>query len=283
MAPTTTATTLLIAVLSIGASACSLPPRLVPDAALPDGGGADLPSDGPGGDPLPSTDVPSPDAAVPDVPGPDPAITDGPTAEAPGADALGTGILSGVRTTELPGMVDLTATGTLDWVHWGLNGDVASVNRKDGVPPQIGNAVPTTTGSIMSINCCIDHFSWTDGSPTAEADMVQGGIYIDTPTAAGDMWELVVQASQTPRKLRLYLGGYCADNQLVAELSDGSAPRFVSEVQITAGGRDVSLYTITFQAATAGATLRVRFSMTQNHCTTGDLGELWLGAAALSD
>jgi hypothetical protein len=112
---------------------------------------------------------------------------------------------------------------------------------------------------------------------------VIGGIYIDTPSVAGDMWELDIQASQTPRTLRLYLGGFCADLQLEATLSDGSAPPFVNDVQIIADGKVVSLYTLTYQAATADAMLHVSYSMTQNHCTTGDVGELWLVAAALSD
>jgi hypothetical protein len=73
-------------------------------------------------------------------------------------------MLTGVRVNELPGMVDLTAEGTLDWAHWGVNGDVAAVNRKGDVPQQISNASPTTVGVIRGLDCCVDHFSWTDAA-----------------------------------------------------------------------------------------------------------------------
>ena len=43
-----------------------------------------------------------------------------------------------------PRTIDLTTEGTSDWVHWGLETNT-SVNRKDGVSPQISNFTPLGT------------------------------------------------------------------------------------------------------------------------------------------
>src|SRR5439155_15762060 len=43
-------------------------------------------------------------------------------------------------------VVDLTAQGTLDWVHWGLS-STTSVDRKASVTPRIGSFTPIIVGT----------------------------------------------------------------------------------------------------------------------------------------
>ena len=46
---------------------------------------------------------------------------------------------------------------------------------------------------------------------------------------------------------------------------------------------EIGRYQIGFASAATGAVLAVQLAIDLNHCTTNDVGELWLMAATLAD
>ncbi|HSQ67924.1 MAG TPA: hypothetical protein VLM85_32160 [Polyangiaceae bacterium] len=196
------------------------------------------------------------------------------------AELSGPGIV-GSRTGGGWGLKNLSTEGTLDWAHWGLS-NVNSFNHKSGVTPQISNFKRLGNGPTLRLNCCADRFSWTGGTPTASATNVIGGVYVDTPNANGDGFELTMPADTTTKTLKLYTGFWCARAKLQATLSDGSAPVYVDTSADVTDAWDTSVYTIDFRAAANGQTLTVDYLIDLNHCTKGDTGEVWLLAATLA-
>jgi hypothetical protein len=174
----------------------------------------------------------------------------------------GTGALSGY-VTATPATVDLTASGVLDWAHWGRTAKYA-YNRKSGVP----SLIPTWSelGSPPTVWYYADPavgFSWTDGTPTATSGgsttyrVYAGGL-------SGNGFRLSLPVSTQPRTLRLYVGVYQASGTLTATLSDGATPFSGTTLNSTTGSAD-GVYTLTYQSPTPGATLRVDWTLTQPH------------------
>src|SRR5262252_5663946 len=65
-------------------------------------------------------------------------------------------------------VVDLTAQGPVDWVHWGLKGDT-SVDRKAAVPSRIETFAPIIVGAGEGPYRYDDNYNgykWSDGAPT---------------------------------------------------------------------------------------------------------------------
>src|SRR4051812_48647937 len=62
--------------------------------------------------------------------------------------------------------VNLTAGGTFDWAHWGLN-NASSFNHKAAVTQQISNFTLIGAGIVQQYSTNLYTFSWTDGTPTA--------------------------------------------------------------------------------------------------------------------
>ena len=191
------------------------------------------------------------------------------------------GSLGGSRTAGGWGNKNLTTEGTLDWAHWGLT-DAQSFNYKAGVSSQIGNFTHLGAAAVQRLDCCTDTFSWTDGTPTASATSVIGGVYVHTKTVSGDGFELTVGADTTSRTLELYTGYSCVRAKLEATLSDGSAPPWVDTSADLGKGKGTSVYRIDFSAASSGQTLDVKYTIDLNHCTKGRGGQVWLLAATLA-
>jgi hypothetical protein len=161
-------------------------------------------------------------------------------------DGGGGGGFLAISHAALPATVDLTAEGTLDWVHWGYP-DKAGVNRKAGgehpivdLSPQGSDPLPTGGPT----------FQWTDGSPTASATTPLG-VYSNY-ACVPPYFTWTVEATTTQRTLRLYISAN-TPTTLTAHLSDGSAPdAILTSSEVTA---DVS-----FRAATDGQTLTVTWT-----------------------
>ena len=171
-----------------------------------------------------------------------------------------------------PATTQLTAEGTLDWAHWGLNA-AADVNRKGSVSPQItmalvGGSIPNRfTGNPVG-------FSWTDGNPVANVSNTVAGIYM---LGQDRGFRITVPANTTTKILRMYVGIFQSQGRMLAQLSDGSAPDFLDTSLSNANGTSVAVYTLAYRAASAGQTLTVTW--TQNDAT---LGNITLEAATLS-
>ncbi len=223
----------------------------------------------------------SPDAATGGGAG-DAAVGGGDPADASPAVA---GLLTVSASTPQVGFgepIDFSAAGDADWVHWGLDGDVAAYNHRAGVAPSISNYTQLGDASLLQTNCCIETgFSWTDGTPSATATNAIGGVYVDT-AKTGPGFQFSVPADTGEHTLLVYAGNWCVREKLQATLGDGSAPSVVdTSFDVPTASLANAIYTITFRAASPGQTLDVALSIVENHCTTGDLGELHLFAAAV--
>jgi hypothetical protein len=173
--------------------------------------------------------------------------------------------------------------GDTDWVHWGLGGDVGAYNHRSGVTPSISDFTQLGKAALLQTNCCIETgFSWSDGTPTAAATNAIGGIYLDTANLGGDGFQFSVPADTEARTLLVYAGNWCLREKLQASLSDGSAATVVdTSFDVPTATLATAIYTVEFRAGSSGQTLDVTLTIADNHCTTGDVGELHLFGAAV--
>lgn len=168
----------------------------------------------------------------------------------------GTGSLS-VSNAVTPASVDLSAEGTADWAHWGLNSST-SFNHKHGTSPQVSNYSALGNGTIQQYTNNPSLYSWTGGTPTTSAANTATGLYV---TGLGNGFEITAPADATTRTLRLYLGLWTAGGRLEASLSDGSAPIYVDTSLLNSTSTTNAVYTLDYQAASNGQTLTVKWTV----------------------
>jgi hypothetical protein len=175
------------------------------------------------------------------------------------------GLLTGSMAAPV-GPVQLTQGGTLDWAHWGLTAP-ADYNHKAAVTPRIGNfsIVGGVAPSRYSNNAV--GFTWTDGTPTASATNSTTGVYI---SGQNNGFKLTLPADTAVRTLKVYVGAWHTQGRMVAHLSDNSAADFVdTSLSNTVSPTSLGVYTLTYQAASAGQTLTITF--TQNLAGAGNV------------
>jgi hypothetical protein len=189
------------------------------------------------------------------------------------ASSGGTGTLS-VASTTTPTNVNLTNEGTADWAHWGLI-SAASINRKNNVTQKIGNYTAIGGGTIQQYGNNTSTFSWSDGTPTANQSGTATGVYV---IGANNGFQITVPADATPRTLKLYVGLWAAGGKLEATLSDGSAPAYIDASLVNSGGTSNRVYLLNYQAASAGQTLTVKWTV---NATFNSWSNVTLQAAAL--
>jgi hypothetical protein len=176
-----------------------------------------------------------------------------------------------------PAAVDLTAEGTADWVHWGLETS-ASVNRKAGVPAQISNFTPLGTANLLRYDDNHAAYSWSDGSPTTATNGTTTGVFL-TNLSSG--FQLTVPADDTPRVLRLYVGAYAARGRLLAYLSDFSAQPYIdTSIYDASWDSEYAVYSIAYSAASPGQELTIIYRSVE--LLDGVWGNVTLQAATLS-
>jgi hypothetical protein len=157
----------------------------------------------------------------------------------------GSGSLVGSGTS-VATAVNLTAEGSLDWEHWGDG----TLNRKAGVAAQLSNYT-LLSGSAGVYTNDPRPMSWSDGTPTASSTNNFNGVY-----TAGQGFSFTAPADTTRRTLVVHVGGWISGGTLTAHLSDGSAADYVDTTATSSGQYDRN-YTLTYNAAAAGATLTV--------------------------
>ena len=194
------------------------------------------------------------------------------------------GAITGARSPDIDGTIDLSSEGTLDWKHWGHESP-QGVNRKNVAPAQIGDF--TLVGSnfeIIRVEYSDQHFAWSDGTPTPATTDGGGGIALDTPNPRGDGFQLRVAAEATPRVLRLYAGNWCVRAKVEASLSDGSAEPWRDNTwDVALPEVETATYILSYSSASSGEELEIDLTVDDNHCTSNDVGEVWLRAATLQD
>lgn len=181
-----------------------------------------------------------------------------------------------IRSAAAKGPVKLSAEGPLDWMRWGT-GEAPGIVRKArvqspvlgdykaiGPAPQVYHDHPFTLG-------------WSDGTPTPSGDCAQG-LY---SVFEGCGFSLTAQAATTPRRLRLWVGGYASRGRLVATLSDASTRPAVDESHGAPSGEKFAVvYDITYRSPNPGQRLVVTWVMSGN-AQSGGMGNVTLQAAAV--
>lgn len=163
-----------------------------------------------------------------------------------GNPAFPGGPLLDVDQQPVPALVDLTALGTRDWIHWGGLGG-GSVQRK-----QTGTGEITDPGGArLEHAASVSTYAWTDGTPVARQEGTRYGVF---QRGAGQSFSLSVAGSGDLRTVRLFVGAFSAGARLDVRLSSGGDPA-VREVALAAGDRFYE-YVIHFRAA-RGAKLLV--------------------------
>src|SRR5438876_6340886 len=146
------------------------------------------------------------------------------------AHIVAAGTLNGSFSTIPSGtIINLTAAGPVDWVHWGLYTDT-SVDRKASVTPQISNFNPVYNTSdsnayvfVYQYSDNLNGYSWSDGTPTASVTNTTTGVWAYGLPQMGTGFEISVPADTSIRTLKVYVGVFAAVGRFVASLSDGSA------------------------------------------------------------
>src|SRR5207248_4643857 len=130
------------------------------------------------------------------------------------------------------GTVDLTSTGTSDWVQW------PGTARKANGGAQISNlsAVGGTSSSYIGD---IRTMKWSDGMPSSTGSTTTGV----QMSGNGKGFQVTAPADTTPRTLTVYIGAQNGSGKLTAHLSDGSAADYANA--LTAGKqRSDGVYTL---------------------------------------
>lgn len=180
-----------------------------------------------------------------------------------------------------PSAVNLSSEGTLDWIHAGLSAP-PGLNRKSGIPLLSSlELLSSKTATIYDSNRVA--YSWTQGTPQAEANDSPTGIHID---GIGSGFRLQAPAGLTSRTLKVYVSAWAARGKLTASLSDQSAAEYVDrsivETAMVTGGNP-GVYTIVYTAKSEDQRLIVSWVMDVNHepNRTGT-GNITFQAATLS-
>ncbi len=176
---------------------------------------------------------------------------------APGSGSLGGSYV------ESSSDVDFTAVGSRDWVRW------PGGERKATGGGQIANYQMVGGATASNANTSMRLLSWQDGSPTATGATTEavraygpgGGFLFTAP--AGAEW----------RTLVVYAGAEIATGKLTAQLSDGSAPDFVSTPVTTRTSRSHDfVYTLRYRAASDGQMLTVTWTQASTGNASGRRG-----------
>ncbi|MDN4613748.1 hypothetical protein P5G50_04710 [Leifsonia sp. F6_8S_P_1B] len=158
------------------------------------------------------------------------------------------------------GSMDLTALGTLGWVHADGSGTETKASASD--PLELTNLHPDTPLATLTDSPIA--FSWSDGAGTASAEGVTtGAVYRYDLSTVGDTtaydagYRLTVPAADSVRQVVLVSGIWQADARFSVTTLDGTA---VYGTQLSAGGSaSVKKTTVTLrpgEGAVISATLR---------------------------
>lgn len=153
---------------------------------------------------------------------------------------------------------NLTALGTLDWMHFGLGGN-GNVNRKRNVAALISMKLLGASNVGHYDDRPIVH-TWSDGTPIRSATDVPDGIVVGDVVGRG--FEIRVPGAPDQRRtVKVYVGAWGARARLTAELSDDSAPAYSDRsLSVQNPGGDL-VYSISFQPSSADQALVVRWTL----------------------
>ncbi|MEV4348869.1 hypothetical protein AB0J83_30805 [Actinoplanes sp. NPDC049596] len=171
----------------------------------------------------------------------------------------------------VPSVVDLSAAGSADWVHWGLDGTFSLERDKDG-GFKILEGAPTAPRFRHELSA--EKFTWNGGSPVAASAGTPTGI---RTCGKGNGFTLSAPAGPTPRTLSLYVGSLAARGKLTARLSTGTAGGSIVLDQQT-GTLRTAVLTVAYHAPKSG---QLRLTWTTEATYGTGCGGVALEAATL--
>ena len=213
--------------------------------------------------PLPSAaaESPSPSATKPSP------TTKPPTRTTAPAD---TGSIT-VRRSAVASVVNLTAEGTRDWVHWGEESTFSLERDKNGGFAILEGA-PTAPRFRHALSP--ERFSWTGGSPVDHSDGTPTGI---RTCGKGNGFTLSAPATKSTRTLRIYVGVLAGRGRLDAKLSTGGSTKSVTFEQ-QAATMSTAVFTVTYRAPKDGT---LKLNWVTAAAFNSDCGGVALEAATL--
>lgn len=160
-----------------------------------------------------------------------------------------------------PPSIDLTAEGTLDWAHWGFT--IASdFDRKATGNNQISNY--STVGPVLASQYSDSAvtYQWTDGESgigqrASSNGPTKTGVYAG---GIGNGFSLTAPADQTPRHLRLYVGGYKVTGQIKVTLSDGAAAMYMDHSYGSINDSFNVVYDVEYEAGSPNQKLQLSWT-----------------------
>lgn len=156
-------------------------------------------------------------------------------------------------------------------------GGSAAFDHKVGIAQQLSNYTVLGTSSVLWLTDNPTTFSWTDGTPTTSTSNTATGIFVNG--VAGNGFQITAPADTNLKTLKLYVGLWYAQGKLEATFSDGSAPGYINSGLSSNPGTKNGVYTIQFKAASAGQTLKIKYTLLTNY--NAPYGNVTLEAATL--
>ncbi len=154
---------------------------------------------------------------------------------------------------------DLTSEGRLDWEDWGFFTET-TVTRKYGLAAQIAYR-PITTSRFDGpywLDNAGDGFTWSDGTPTLAATSISHGIFF---IGVENGFEIRCPADTDLKTLKVYLGIDGAVGRFTAHLSGSGLPGITNNLYANPASGSNAVFSVDFQAASAGEILTVAFVM----------------------
>jgi hypothetical protein len=168
-------------------------------------------------------------------------------------------------------LVDLSAEGSRDWVHWGEESTFSLERDKDGGFAILEGA-PTAPRFRHALSP--QRFSWQGGSPVDRSDGTPTGI---RTCGKGNGFTISAPASKTTRTLRLYVGVLAGRGRLDAKLSTGGATKS-SRLEQRDASLATAVFTVTYRAPKDGT---LKLNWVTEDSFNSDCGGVALEAATL--
>ncbi|UQU61422.1 hypothetical protein COUCH_20380 [Couchioplanes caeruleus] len=176
-----------------------------------------------------------------------------------------------IARTGIPGLVDLSAEGTRDWVHWGEQ-STFSLERDDDGGFAILEGPPTAPRFRHGFSP--QRFAWRGGSPVDHSDGTPTGI---RTCGKGNGFTISAPAGTSARTLKLYVGALAGRGRLTAKLSTGG-PTATSTFEERGTNLDTVAFVVTYRAPKNG---KINLSWVTEDSFNSDCGGVALQAATL--
>ena len=154
-----------------------------------------------------------------------------------------------IQRQSVASVVNLSAEGRRDWVHWAQEGTF-SLERAAGGDFQILEGAPTAPRFKHGLSP--QRFSWSGGSPVGNSDGTTTGI---RTCDKGNGFTLSAPAAKSSRVLRIYVGAFASRGRLEAKLSTGGRTE-VGKLEQRGNSLATAVFVVTYRAP-GNATLKL--------------------------